>query len=106
MCMNKDAFEQIFRSAEANAKPILPVNFANSRVLAIVGQTTEYKTNYTVKSTYQSAEGYTIRIQENQEPNKQSDKMTPYILLEIPNTYSQTKFIVYIDQKQIQVMNR
>ncbi len=100
MCSNMGTFEQYFNLQNPNQGP--PVNFSNSRVLAIIGQPTEYKTSYTVKSTYQATEGYTIRIEEHQDPDK-STKMYPYILLDIPTTYNGTKFFVWIDQKQIVV---
>ena len=102
---NQNVFEKVFGYAEVNSQPASPIDYSKNRVLAIVGQPTEYPTTFNVKSTYSSPEGYVVRIQENQDPNKASYTMMPHLLLEIPNSYSGVKFIVYIDQKLIEVKN-
>jgi hypothetical protein len=97
MLTSKATFENYFNNSDA------AIDFTNNRILAIIGQPTEYPTTLSVKSTYASDEGYVIRIQENQEPNKGSVTMMPYILLQVPNTDANKKFIVYIDQKKIEL---
>ncbi len=101
----KEEFEKIFGYAEVNATPMPAIDWNKNQALAIIGQTTEYMTTFSVKSTYASPEGYIIRIQEHQEANKGTSSMRPHLLLEIPKSYAISKFIVYIDQKMIELEN-
>jgi hypothetical protein len=102
---SKDGFEKIFGYAQINTQSAAPIDFTKNRVLAIIGQATEYPTTLVVKSTDTSPDGEVIHVQANPEINKSTSTVVPHLLLEIPNSYG-VKFIVFIDMKQIEVVDQ
>jgi hypothetical protein len=104
LCANKTEFETYFSYLPVDKKKAQAIDFTGKKILAIVGQSTEYKTYFTIKSSYSSPEGYVIRVLENQDPNKMDKAMMPLLMLEIPLARANVPYIVFIERKEIPVV--